>query len=63
MTGNVRSDKDLDEMLQQAPGQLNFTVFLSMMGDKIKGDTGTRHSARSHFHCLPEISQNKPKSP
>ncbi|CAK8689666.1 myosin regulatory light chain, smooth muscle-like isoform X2 [Clavelina lepadiformis] len=35
--GNVRSDKDLDEMLQQAPGQLNFTVFLSMMGDKIKG--------------------------
>ena len=37
LTGNIKSDKELEEMLSQAPGQLNFTVFLAMMGDKIKG--------------------------
>ena len=37
LLGNIKSDKELDEMLDQAPGQLNFTVFLAMMGDKIKG--------------------------
>ena len=36
--GNIKSDKELDEMLAQAPGQLNFTIFLAMMGDKIKGE-------------------------
>ncbi|XP_077966380.1 myosin regulatory light chain, smooth muscle isoform X2 [Styela clava] len=35
--GAVKKEKDLEAMLNDAPGQLNFTVFLSMMGEKIKG--------------------------
>ncbi|XP_002125107.2 myosin regulatory light chain, smooth muscle isoform X1 [Ciona intestinalis] len=35
--GNIKSEAELEKMMEDAPGQLNFTVFLSMMGDKIKG--------------------------
>ncbi|XP_072909014.1 myosin regulatory light chain 2B, cardiac muscle isoform-like [Hemitrygon akajei] len=33
---NVNSE-ELDEMLNQAPGPINFTVFLTMFGEKLKG--------------------------
>lgn len=33
---NVGSD-ELDDMLKEAPGPINFTVFLSMFGEKLKG--------------------------
>lgn len=33
---NVGSD-ELEEMLKEAPGPINFTVFLSMFGEKLKG--------------------------
>jgi hypothetical protein len=28
---------ELDEMLKMAPGPINFTIFLSMLGEKLKG--------------------------
>ncbi|XP_069744299.1 myosin regulatory light chain 2B, cardiac muscle isoform-like [Narcine bancroftii] len=33
---NVKNE-ELDEMLNQAPGPINFTVFLTMFGEKLKG--------------------------
>ncbi|KAK3513601.1 hypothetical protein QTP70_026027, partial [Hemibagrus guttatus] len=33
---NVGSD-ELDDMVKEAPGPINFTVFLSMFGEKLKG--------------------------
>ncbi|XP_062887650.1 myosin regulatory light chain 2, ventricular/cardiac muscle isoform-like [Mobula hypostoma] len=33
---NVNSE-ELDEMLNEAPGPINFTVFLTMFGEKLKG--------------------------
>lgn len=33
---NVGND-ELDEMLKEAPGPINFTVFLTMFGEKLKG--------------------------
>ncbi|XP_053557680.1 myosin regulatory light chain 2, ventricular/cardiac muscle isoform isoform X1 [Bombina bombina] len=33
---NVKNE-ELDEMLQEAPGPINFTVFLTMFGEKLKG--------------------------
>ncbi|KAL2085087.1 hypothetical protein ACEWY4_018407 [Coilia grayii] len=33
---NVSND-ELDEMLKEAPGPINFTVFLCMFGEKLKG--------------------------
>uniref|UniRef100_A0A3B4TJ46 Myosin, light chain 2b, regulatory, cardiac, slow n=1 Tax=Seriola dumerili TaxID=41447 RepID=A0A3B4TJ46_SERDU len=31
------SQEELDDMLKEAPGPINFTVFLSMFGEKLKG--------------------------
>ncbi|XP_063059274.1 myosin regulatory light chain 10 [Engraulis encrasicolus] len=33
---NVAND-ELDEMVKEAPGPINFTIFLSMFGEKLKG--------------------------
>uniref|UniRef100_A0A8C0H941 Myosin light chain 2 n=1 Tax=Chelonoidis abingdonii TaxID=106734 RepID=A0A8C0H941_CHEAB len=33
---NVKNE-ELDEMIKEAPGPINFTVFLSMFGEKLKG--------------------------
>ncbi|KAG9270619.1 myosin regulatory light chain 2, ventricular/cardiac muscle isoform isoform X1, partial [Astyanax mexicanus] len=33
---NVKQD-EIDEMLKEAPGPINFTVFLTMFGEKLKG--------------------------
>lgn len=38
---NVKQE-EIDEMLKEAPGPINFTVFLTMFGEKLKGkDTKT----------------------
>lgn len=37
---NVKQE-ELDEMLKEAPGPINFTVFLTMFGEKLKGEEGT----------------------
>ncbi|KAA0704081.1 Myosin regulatory light chain 2B, cardiac muscle isoform [Triplophysa tibetana] len=31
------ANEELDEMLKEAPGPVNFTVFLTMFGEKLKG--------------------------
>lgn len=33
---NVKNE-EIDEMLKEAPGPINFTVFLQMFGEKLKG--------------------------
>ncbi|XP_033933774.1 myosin regulatory light chain 2, ventricular/cardiac muscle isoform-like isoform X2 [Pseudochaenichthys georgianus] len=33
---NVKQE-EIDEMLREAPGPINFTVFLTMFGEKLKG--------------------------
>ena len=30
-------NEEIDEMLKEAPGPINFTVFLQMFGEKLKG--------------------------
>lgn len=30
--------EELDEMLKEAPGPINFTIFLTMFGEKLKGE-------------------------
>lgn len=32
------SDKILQDMIKEAPGQLNFTMFLSLFSDKLSGE-------------------------
>ena len=33
---NVQND-EIDAMIKEAPGPINFTVFLTMFGEKLKG--------------------------
>lgn len=35
--GQIANDSALDEMLKEAPGPLNFTVFLTLFGDRLTG--------------------------
>lgn len=35
--GRLCSDKELDEMTKEAPGPINFTMFLTVFGDRIQG--------------------------
>lgn len=37
LTGSTPDDKTLKEMLAEAPGPLNFTMFLSLFSDKLGG--------------------------
>lgn len=36
--GRNPSDKELKEMLKECPGQLNFTAFLTLFGEKMHGE-------------------------
>lgn len=33
---NVKNE-EIDDMIKEAPGPINFTVFLTMFGEKLKG--------------------------
>lgn len=35
--GRLCSDRELDEMTSEAPGPINFTMFLSVFGDRVQG--------------------------
>ena len=40
---NVKQE-EIDDMLKEAPGPINFTVFLTMFGEKLKGkNTQDKH--------------------
>ena len=41
--GVKKSDKEIEEMLDDAPAQLNFTGLLTMMGNKMKGFHKTKN--------------------
>ncbi|TRY99739.1 hypothetical protein DNTS_033607 [Danionella cerebrum] len=44
---NVGND-ELDEMLKEASGPINFTIFLSMFGEKLKGKNQTDQKDQAH---------------
>lgn len=35
--GKNPSESDIEEMIQQAPGPINFTMFLTLFGEKMTG--------------------------
>lgn len=45
---NVKQE-ELDEMLKEAPGPINFTVFLTMFGEKLKGEERFWGERRMHI--------------
>lgn len=53
LTGNFKdpSDKYLEDMMNEAPGPINFTMFLTMFGEKLNG-TDPEDVIKNAFACF-----------
>lgn len=54
--GHSLSDEELEEMLGEAPGNINFTMFLTMFGERMN-DGESEESLVSAFQCLEQASE------
>lgn len=60
---NVKNE-EIDEMIKEAPGPINFTVFLTMFGEKLKGERVPREpGAGSHSNDLSHLALSVPQFP
>ena len=57
-TGKDPPDSYLDEMMNAAPGPINFTMFLTMFGDKLNG-TDPEDVIKNAFACFDEEGTGK----
>jgi len=53
--GKEVSDDYLDEMMSQAPGAINFTMFLTLFGERLQG-TDPEDVIRNAFACFDETN-------
>ena len=51
--GKNPSDKDLEDMMKEATGPINFTMFLTMFGEKLQG-TDPEEVIKNAFSCFDE---------
>ena len=49
------SDDYLDEMMNQAPGAINFTMFLTLFGERLQG-TDPEDVIKNAFACFDEAN-------
>jgi Ca2+-binding EF-hand superfamily protein len=52
--GRLSSDKELDEMLKEAPGALNFTTLLSMFAERMAGGSDDDDIVQKAFKTFDE---------
>ena len=52
------SDDYLDEMMNQAPGAINFTMFLTLFGERLQG-TDPEDVIKNAFACFDEANVGK----
>lgn len=53
LTGKNPSDEYLEGMMSEAPGPINFTMFLTMFGERLNG-TDPEDVIRNAFACFDE---------
>jgi Ca2+-binding EF-hand superfamily protein len=51
IVGQNPSDEYVEEMISEAPGSINFTMFLTLMGDKLSG-TDPEPEILAAFECF-----------
>ncbi|KAJ3299793.1 Myosin regulatory light chain 12B [Borealophlyctis nickersoniae] len=49
--GQNPTDEYIDDMISEAPGSINFTLFLTLMGEKMSG-TDPEHEILQAFECF-----------
>jgi len=57
-TGKNPTEQYLEEMMSCAPGPINFTMFLTMFGEKLNG-TDPEDVIRNAFACFDENNSGK----
>ncbi|KAK1879793.1 Myosin regulatory light chain 2 smooth muscle minor isoform [Dissostichus eleginoides] len=60
--GKNPTDEYLEEMMNEAPGPINFTMFLTMFGEKLNG-TDPEDVIRNAFACFDEEATDGSTSP
>ena len=58
MTGQEPTDAYLDAMVKEASGPINFTMFLTLFGEKLNG-TDPEDVIQNAFMCFDEESSGK----
>ena len=56
--GKMATDEYLESMISEAPGPMNFTVFLTLFGDRLNG-TDPEDVIRNAFGCFDEAGTGK----
>merc|ERR1712002_60454 len=56
--GRIPPDDELKEMLKEAPGPINFTMFLNLFGEKLSG-TDPEDTIRQAFSMFDDDNQGK----
>ncbi len=56
--GKDPADKYLDSMIGEAPGPINFTMFLTLFGERLNG-TDPEDVIRNAFACFDESGTGK----
>lgn len=56
--GKEVTDEYLDEMMNQAPGAINFTMFLTLFGERLQG-TDPEDVIRNAFACFDDNQTGK----
>jgi len=49
--GQVSNEDDIDKMIKEAPGAINFTMFLTLFGEKLNG-TDPEDVIKNAFKCF-----------
>jgi Ca2+-binding EF-hand superfamily protein len=57
-TGKNPTDQYLDAMMNEAPGPINFTMFLTMFGEKLNG-TDPEDVIKNAFACFDEDNKGE----
>ena len=57
-TGKDPTDQYLEAMMAEAPGPINFTMFLTMFGEKLNG-TDPEDVIKNAFACFDEDNTGK----
>ena len=56
--GKNATEAYLEEMMEEAPGPINFTMFLTMFGGKLNG-TDPEDVIKNAFACFDEVGKGK----
>ena len=56
--GKTHPDKYFEDLLNEAPGAMNFTMFLTMFGEKLQG-TDPEDVIKNAFGCFDEENTGK----